>query len=302
VQDFETESKKIKIDNASKSSVYGALVLLRTSSMFLGVFFLVAEFYSRTIIWLVLAPLLFGLGGYRVQFVLHDTSHYSLFKTRKTNERVGYVCGLFVGVDYRRYRFTHMWHHRRNGEVKDPQFQDYLGAENLSRRKFLLFLVSPLLGSRLIPYLQREMTKRQVDGEEAPKSGVIWWTQFLCAQLTLFMFTTIFTEKFELLLFYYLGLSTTTLFLARIRTIAEHQQINTDLKDFSRSHKWNALDWLFFYDANFNLHVEHHAAPYIQSKYLKVVSQHLRDSSDLTYQISPSIYRTLRTIYLGLPR
>lgn len=290
-------STEISRRTDQKSLAYGVSVTIRCLSFFLGAIFLVGQFYSRSFLWVLLAPVVFGIGGYRIQFILHDTSHHSLFKNKITNKALGSVAGLLVGVDFRRYRFTHMWHHRRNGEVSDPQFPDYLGSKQVSRKKFIWFIASPLFGSRAIPYLKREMTDRKIDGNDAPKTTALWWGAFVVVQASLAYLIWFQTKRIETPFLYYTGLATISLFLARIRTLAEHQQISKTVTDYSRSHAWNFLDWLFLYDANFNLHVEHHLYPNLQTCDLKMVSAALQKSDDSYVMPSKSMICTISTMY-----
>ena len=285
------------------SSWYAYSLVFRCLAIFFGVFVLTATFYTRSVAWTLITPLLLGVAGYRIQFILHDTSHYSLFKAKRSNTFIGTVAGWLVGVNYRRYRFTHMWHHRRNGEPEDPQYADYLGDGGMSRQEFLRFLISPVIGGRLLPYLSREMGEREVSGHSAPKSGIKWWIGFVVVQASLFILSYQIANHPEFLFFYYVGLATMSLFLARIRTIAEHQQIPSVSNDFSRSHKWNLIDWIFFYDSNFNYHVEHHLYPNLQSKYLKNVSRMLQQSGKMSPEgTSSSVSKTLRSLYRSLPK
>ena len=284
------------------SSTYGLSVTIRCFSIFFGAIFLVGQLYSRSVLWIVLAPTVFGIGGYRLQFVLHDTSHHSLFKSKVTNRSVGFLAGLLVGVDFRRYRFTHMWHHRRNGEDSDPQFPDYLGSNIVSKKSFLWFIASPLLGSRVIPYLKREMTDRKIDGNKAPKTTAFWWLAFISFQAALAYLIWFQTRRIETPFLFYIGLATVSLFLARIRTLAEHQQISRTVADYSRSHSWNLLDWLFLYDANFNLHLEHHLYPNLQTCDLKKVALALQKSNDLYVPPSRSMVGTIAKMYSAIAK
>jgi fatty acid desaturase len=284
------------------SHIYGVLVAARCLGMYFIAIAIVANFYTRSFVWVVISPLVLGIGGYRLQFILHDTSHHSLFKSKRVNRTLGYLVGLLVGVDYKRYRFTHMWHHRRNGEQADPQIQDYLGSEPINRKQFIWFLFSPLIGSRLFPYLKREMTSRDIDGYDAPKSTTFWWIGFLTVQSALVFAMVSVSNRIEVPIFYYLGLSTTSLFLSRLRTLAEHQQVPPVDNDFSRSHKWNLFDWLFLYDANFNLHFEHHLYPNLQTSELKQVRNALLVSGKIGKEAPASMIQTIRSMYLSMSK
>jgi fatty acid desaturase len=110
------------------------------------------------------------------------------------------------------------------------------------------------------------------------------------------------SNRIEVPIFYYLGLSTTSLFLSRLRTLAEHQQVPPVDNDFSRSHKWNLFDWLFLYDANFNLHFEHHLYPNLQTSELKQVRNALLASGKIGKEAPISMIQTIRSMYLSMPK
>jgi fatty acid desaturase len=71
------------------------------------------------------------------------------------------------------------------------------------------------------------------------------------------------TQSYLASICYHLSLFTFALFLARLRTLAEHQYGENDETpiEFTRSHKRNFLDNFFLSDLNFCYHLEHHIYP-----------------------------------------
>lgn len=274
------ESLREKIPEAyfEKSDRYGIFV----SSKILGLFFLSVALtpWICEIDWrfFFLCVPLVGWSGYKIQFILHDCSHKTLFQTKHLNEWVGTGSGMLVGVYFKMYRFTHMQHHRINGEPGDPQYPDYLGEKELSNLEYLGFIFNPLVGGRFISYITREYAPliQRLLGRSDPKAHLgpaitgRWFVGFLVCQAAIATLATGFWAHPWLMFVLPCGLSTIALFLSRVRTLAEHQRNSHEAAhDFSRTHVPNFFDKLLFYDANFNFHVEHHLAPQLPSQHLE---------------------------------
>lgn len=263
-----------------KSDRYGFIVTARILGCFWGSIILAPILYSYSA-WnfFLIVPLL-GWAAYKIQFILHDCSHKTLFRTNRLNEVIGTVSGLFIGVYFLMYRYTHMQHHRINGEPDDPQYPDYLGGEHLTGREYLLFIISPIVGSRLVSYLAREfgptLFRRSASNNSAsnlvrqgPAITPLWAIELIMMQLLIATVVTNFWS-FPLLMFALpIAEGTVSLFLSRVRTLAEHQKTQTEAAhDFSRTHLPTIIDQILLYDANFNYHVEHHLEPAIPSRNL----------------------------------
>jgi fatty acid desaturase len=250
--------------------------------------------------------LIVGWSAYKIQFILHDCSHKTLFRRKILNEWVGVLSGLFVGVYFKMYRFTHMRHHRLNGEPEDPQYSDYLGEKNLSGLQYLSFILSPLIGGRFISYISREYapllhkTMGKTDSN-APLGKAItlqWTLAFLVTQFALASISTGFWKYPELIFVFPSGLITVSLFLSRVRTLAEHQRDrHFAAHDFSRSHIPNTFDKVLLYDANFNFHVEHHLEPQIPSRNLAKYYENFTRQFHTKETLGYAMIRTIVDIY-----
>jgi len=292
---------KLALIAAQHSSWYAFWVVLRCFGGFTTGYFAALLLYSINDYLVLLAPILYGWGGYRLQFILHDCTHNSLFKSHRINRTVGDLAGVLVGVNFARYRFTHIWHHRRNGQISDPQFFDYLGnysiegADRLSRTKFLWFVLAPLFGLRLFGYLKREVSMTSIENRPAPRVPISWYLKFVTAQLVILGGSLLVTRNLFVPISLITGLCTVSLFLARLRALAEHQKIDTYEPDFTRSHEFNIFDFIILYDANFNFHLEHHLYPYTQSRNLRFISEL---SSGTTPSLPPPIGQSMfKTIF-----
>jgi omega-6 fatty acid desaturase (delta-12 desaturase) len=120
-------------------------------------------------------------GGFliRIFIIQHDCGHGSFLKTRKANDRLGYVCSLFTMVAYHYWKREHALHHATSGNLDKRGYGDmdiYTVAEylQLSRwqrfcyrayRNPLVFLVfGPLvvfLYQNRIAFDKKQTTKRQ---------------------------------------------------------------------------------------------------------------------------------------------
>lgn len=275
------------------SNLYGARILTSTLMVWFIVVALITLSYEPTVIRSLLSLLILGWASYRIQFVLHDASHATLFSSRKLNDLVGQLAGLLVGVNFHQYRKTHMKHHRHNGTELDPQFHDLM-RRDLPRLRRGWFLLSPVIGWRLIPYIRREfhssfVTRSGGSREVSGQLGMLVICQLGIASLMIFL-----SGDWELPIIFYLSLATVALFLARLRAVAEHQTFDKNSPiDFTRTHSFNWLDFMLLYDANFNYHAEHHLYPALQSRHLKTVSALLSQSVRSKNLKSRSMFKSI---------
>ena len=94
-----------------------------------------------------------------------------------------------------------------------------------------------------------------------------------------------------------------SLFLGRLRTVAEHIQADgDDLPDFARSHRPSLPDRTFLYVANFNYHLEHHVYPNIPSCHLWKLHERLRDTVHTPKTLGTSMFSTLFARLRECPR
>lgn len=260
-----------------KSNSYGYRICAAQLVVAFFAVFALQGLNLNIVIHTLISAVVLGIIAYRVQFILHDASHKTLFKNQRVNELAGWIFGIMVGVNFSRYRFTHMWHHRLTGSENDPQYRDYLHGQ-VSRGRFVAFILSPLVGSRLFPYLGREFLQKrdlQSDEYQGPKVSQFWYAcAILVVVAEIFIFSE-FGQSPQISVGFLMGLPTISLFLARLRAVAEHQDFTADRPGFTRSHRFNLIDFFFLYDANFNYHFEHHLYPGISSRHYKTLCAQL---------------------------
>lgn len=121
------------------SDLRGWMAVFTTWGMIAGSFIVAAVFHNA---WAYLLAI-FILGGRHLALaiLMHDASHYSLFKSKKLNDVIGnWLCAYPTWQDLRRYRPHHHAHHKFAGSEKDPD-KDLVAGFPLSKkslaRKFL---------------------------------------------------------------------------------------------------------------------------------------------------------------------
>jgi len=283
-----------------KSDKYGWQLTARTTLPFIFAVLVSGLLLPNNVLgWIIAIPLI-GCSAYRIQFVLHDTCHMSLFSSRKLNDAVGSAVGTLIGVYFPRYRAIHFLHHKYNGLVEDPQLPDYLADQNISKAQYLKFLIEPLWGARLIPYLKRDLLEARVVKAKIPSAPKSWFASMVLTQLVvIFILTNGFT-KIPFVLSMYVGFGTVSLFLARLRALAEHQQVGSQYTDFSRSHPKNWFDTILLQDANFCYHLEHHLYPSVQSRHLPELLDELTSELHTAESMGSSMLKTLKESYFKL--
>jgi len=111
-------------------------------------------------LWLTI-PLAILAGAFlvRVFIIFHDCGHGSYFKSRRTNDIVGFLAGVLTFTPYYHWRWEHATHHgtaghldkRGTGDVWTMTVQEYLESSRwkrfsyrLARNPLVLFVLAPL--------------------------------------------------------------------------------------------------------------------------------------------------------------
>lgn len=119
-------------------------------------------YLSLAVSWWLTLPLAVLAGGFlvRVFIIFHDCGHGSFFKSRTTNDVVGFFTGILTFTPYYHWRWEHSIHHasagdldkRGTGDVWTMTVQEYLEssrwkrfAYRLARNPVVLFVIAPLV-------------------------------------------------------------------------------------------------------------------------------------------------------------
>lgn len=126
------------------SNLRGWQAVLTTWGIIAGSFLLLA-FYPNALCCFI-ALILLGGRILALAILMHDASHYSLFKSRWLNDWVGeWLCAAPVWQDLRRYRKHHMAHHQFAGTEMDPDKSLVTGFP-ISRASLLRKILRDLSG------------------------------------------------------------------------------------------------------------------------------------------------------------
>ncbi len=137
--------------------------------------------------WLTLL-LAFPTAGFlvRIFIIQHDCGHGSFFSSRRWNDRVGAVCGVFTLTAYRYWRKTHALHHAHHAELEERAMGDiwlltvdeYLAAPWWKRATYRVFR-NPIFIVGIAPAAHFLITNRFPIGDVNWKKGEkasVWWT------------------------------------------------------------------------------------------------------------------------------
>lgn len=244
-------------------------------------------------IWIVIALLLpyfyfnpftvilslFILGGKQLAcaILLHDASHFSVFKNKRLNDFVGEWLGAYpIFQDMLSYRPYHKTHHLYTGLEEDPDllltrgyptskksmlrkfFRDLTGQTGL--KAFVGLILMSLgyleynLGNKVVKVSQKDRTW----GEFFQVFIKNLWKPFL-ANFLIFLPLYLFASGWLYLL--WIGAYLTTFqFCIRVRSMAEHSVVEdaTNPMQNTRTTYANFLERMLFAPYHVNYHVEHH--------------------------------------------
>ena len=239
---------------------------------------------------------LFILGGKQLAcaIIMHDTSHFSMFTNKKTNDFVGKWLGAYpIWGDMLRYRPYHLEHHIYTGTHKDPDLgltTGYPTTKNSMGRKFFRDLTgltgvkTQFLGNLathlgLIEYNLGGAKPKKIDQKGRPFFDIIKMAYAnlhgpILANLLLLGILWLFGAAW--LYWLWIGaLLTTYNFSLRVRSIAEHAMVENPLDPIrnTRTTYANWLEKILFAPHHVNYHLEHHLLMSVPSYNLKEMHQ-----------------------------
>ncbi|MCF8465374.1 MAG: fatty acid desaturase family protein [Flavobacteriales bacterium] len=219
------------------------------------------------------------LGGKQLacSIIMHDTSHYALFKTKRANEIVGNWFGGFpVMFDVERYRPYHLSHHAHTGKENDPDINLTKGYPS-GTRSFIRKIARDLLGLTGLKILfalvmiQSGLWKFNLGGkvdkvsikERKEYYHVIIFFKNMAGPIVsnLTIWSILWLTGNGWLYFLWIGAYFTTYQLClRIRSIAEHSVVPDSTNNHlnTRTTYANFLEQMLFAPHYVNYHSEHH--------------------------------------------
>lgn len=251
----------------------------------------------------------------RIFIIQHDCGHGSFFKSRKANDTVGTVCGVFTFIAYRYWRKQHAIHHahhaeleeRGTGDVWTMTVDEYLNAPTwkkvayrIFRNPLFLFGVAPAVNYLVLERLPIVAKKEWHNGEAAS----VWWTNLamlgLYAALSLLIgFWTVLAIQLPIILI--AGSVGTWLFYVQHqyeRTYWEHTpEWDYTLAAMEGSSFYKLPKVLQWFTGNIGFHHIHHLSPRIPNYKLE---QCHKENPALQRVTQLTLTQSLQTINLAL--
>ena len=276
----------------AKSNWRGAWEVIKVWSWIVGAMGLVVLWTNPLTV--ILALIIVGAKQLACAIIMHDASHYSLFKSRKLNDLLGNWFGAFPIIhNIRQYRPYHFRHHIATGTEEDPDInltKAYPTSKKSLTRKFLRDL-SGLSGLKayygliamhigILKYNLGNHIEKVIKEDR----GYLWKSGFrnligpVVSNLIIFLICWLI--GFPLLYLIWFGsLFTTYMFFLRVRSIAEHSMVE-DSRDpllNTRTIRANFLERLLFAPLHVNYHLEHHLLFTVPSYNFKSMHKKLKD-------------------------
>ncbi|MFN8237012.1 MAG: fatty acid desaturase family protein [Chitinophagales bacterium] len=244
--------------------------------MWIAFAFALAGFYTN-VLTIIIA--LFILGGKQLgcAIIMHDASHYSLFKTKKLNDLIGNFLGAYpIFNNVEQYRPYHFQHHIATGTTDDPDINLVKGypAKLASMLRKLLRDLSGLTGIKAdfgLLAMHTGFIKYNLGNfiEKIPEENRPWKVIFRNAYYNLrgpvlvnaLLLLLLFATGKPWLYLLWLGANLTTFnFSLRIRSIAEHSVVEDTHDPYknTRTTYANFIERILFAPLHVNYHLEHH--------------------------------------------
>lgn len=234
---------------------------------------------SKLVLALVIVIALFIIGGKQLgcAIIMHDASHYSLFKTKKWNDVIGNFLGAYpIFNNVEQYRPYHFQHHIATGTNDDPDInlvKGYPAKIAGMMRKFFrdLFGLTGIKADVGLISMHLGFIKYNLGNviEKIPEENRSWKTIFRNAfynlrgpfLVNLILFLILFAIGKPYLYLLWLGANLTTFnFCLRVRSIAEHSVVEDTHNPYknTRTTYANFLERILFAPLHVNYHLEHH--------------------------------------------
>lgn len=245
--------------------VSGSHILLEYIYIFAAI--ILVSIYWHPALYVV-AVMWIGARQHALAILLHEGSHYRIFKRKKVNDFVGEAFFAFpLFVTMRGYRLSHMAHHRNMNTEFDP---DWVSKETpewefpKTRAALFLILAKLALGLNIVWMLKLIFTGGRPSTESAKTK--ITTHKFVAARIgyyvALISMLTYFGWWMEFLLFWIVPMFTWLQVILRIRSIAEHFGLDYDHTfTNARTTYPSTFDRMFIASKNVWYHLDHHLYP-----------------------------------------
>jgi fatty acid desaturase len=239
---------------------------LRDLALDSGVIVLAAWFAETVMnpLTYVLAVILIGVRFHALAVLMHDATHYRLFRSRGWNELAGELLAWLLLITLHGYRKNHFAHHRHLNTDADPDWarkkNDPYFALPQGGRLVAVLLLKGICGARFFTEARNVIRNKQL--QQVPRNLKIRRALFYMAVLA----AAAYWNLWLLLLTYWIVPAMTSLaFILYVRSLAEHHGATMiwDGDMLSGSRHLEAKWWEKFLLAphNVHYHVDHHLYP-----------------------------------------
>ncbi|MEZ5004627.1 MAG: fatty acid desaturase family protein [Chitinophagales bacterium] len=244
------------------------------------------------VVTVILALIIIGAKQLGCAIIMHDTSHYSLFKSRKLNDIIGNWFGAYPIIhNVEQYRPYHLQHHKATGTDDDPDLnltKGYPTTKASLARKFGRDLsgITGVKGNFGVMMMHLGYWKyslgNKIEKIVKEERGITWKNGFrnlrgpLAANLIMLAICWAFGKPL-LYLLWPAAYLTTYLLILRVRSMAEHSMVadRRDPLQNSRTIHANWLERFLFAPLDVNYHLEHHLLFTIPSYNFKAMHKKL---------------------------
>ncbi|TDF35657.1 fatty acid desaturase [Alteromonadaceae bacterium M269] len=233
--------------------------------------------------------------------LMHECSHYSLFKTHKLNQVLGQIfCGAPVLADLDGYRTYHLRHHSEAGTTTDPDYPNYKNypVTNKSWTRKVIRDFAGITGLKTLyaillmnaGVLKYDMSYQSSSADKKLSAFQVFVNLLRNLALPFIVHLAIwgalaFLGHGWLYALWWISYFTVYMFIIRVRNAAEHGNV-PDLLDknpllHARTTYASWWERLTFAPNYVNYHLEHHLRPNIPCYNLKAFHQYLLDEGHL---------------------
>jgi fatty acid desaturase len=249
---------------------------------------------ANKIIFYPLFMFLMASRQHALAFMVHEGTHYLVTKNKKLNDIVVELFAAWpVFMNLQNYRFNHLTHHRYNNTALDP---DWARKQNsqwefpTSSYKLVQLFVESFLGLHAFKSYQAISGK---EGEtkgfyKLPQTSMFYRGARISYYLILFSILIYNRIFIEYLLYWILPLLTALQVLNRIRKIAEHFALPSEIKEKlpvdlqTRTVIPTFWEKIFIAPKNIFYHAEHHFYPTIPFYHLPQIHEIINSKKSLT--------------------
>ncbi len=241
--------------------------------------------------WIVLLWLWFGASMNGLLNLMHECSHYHVFKAKLGSDLLGHwILGPLSLTDFDDYRKRHWDHHRNLGADDDPK---YAYRVDLRGVRFALVLVKCLLGVEALRKFVFQLKNKSSTSIDGGVKSYRWLLRAFLFHVALASVLFVVAQYHNPWMgsvevggrvamtigVYAYGLSSLTVFFATLRAIAEHQ-IDSSKAAYRgqaalRNFTCSIPTWLLMGAYGFSDHATHHERPAIPYYRLGEVTREL---------------------------